>query len=58
MAKLYLKQGHDANGKQCYTVWKTVNSVRYYIGQELSRDCVLDLCEQSGVWQVIVTGAE
>lgn len=61
MQRLYLKQDRtwqaNTDGKYVtvYKVIKVIGAVRPYVGEELSKDHVADLCEQTGVWVVTIT---
>jgi len=58
MDTIYLEQMKRMDGVDTiteYKVTKMVGSVRYSIGQVLPRSLVLDLCDQTGVWKVVIS---
>lgn len=55
MKQIFLQQELNIAGPHYYTVTKLVNDAKYTIGQELTREIVQDLCDQSGIWRVTIT---
>jgi len=56
MKTIYLKQETSIGGiRTYYVVTKLVGDISYEIGAHLRKDTVQELCEQTGIWKVVIT---